>query len=489
MSERDVSRILLATPPYHCGVVEVAGRWLPLSLVYLAGSAEDAGWSADIYDAMTKQHNWDVIEKYLASQSYDAIGVTAITASFPAALKLLQLSKKLHPNAKTIMGGVHPTFMYESLLAEHGDVIDIIVRGEGELTLRELLKHWNDPDRWHEIPGLSFNQDGTVVHTLGRQFINDLNTLPLPYQLLDWEDYRYFVIPNSRLGAISTSRGCDHDCTFCSQQKFWKRHWRGRSAESVAAEVDRLYRDFGANVLLLTDEYPTQDRDRWEELLDRIIARGYEDFYLLMETRVEDIVRDRDIMAKYRKAGIVHIYIGIEATDQETLDRVKKEISVDESQEAIDLIRRYGMVSETSFVLGFPEETSKSVERTLKLAQDYDPDFAHFLAITPWPYADIYAELEPFIEVHDLAQYNLIEPIVKPIAMTRDEIDRAIIQCYFHFYKDKMPKVLKMKDPFVKDYMLRSMKLIMKSSFLATKMGKYAHGAFKEKMMQAGLLK
>ena len=69
-----------------------------------------------------------------------------------------------------------------------------------------------------------------------------------------------------------------------------------------------------------------------------------------------------------------------------------------------------------------------------------------------------------------------------------NDIDRAIIQCYFHFYKDKMVSVLKMKDPFVRDYMLRSMKLIMKSSFLAEKMGKYAHGALKEKMMKAGLL-
>ncbi len=489
MSEQAARSILFMTPPYHCGVVEVAGRWLPLSLVYLAGSARDAGWQAVIYDAMTKQHDWAEIESRLAKESYDVLAVTAITASWPTTLKLLQLSKRLHPEARTIVGGVHPTFMYESLLAEHGDVVDIVVRGEGEVTLRELLRGWEHPDRWRDIPGLSFRSNGEVQHSAGREFIHDLNVLPLPYDLLDWEDYRYFVIPHSRLGAISTSRGCDHDCTFCSQQKFWKRQWRGRTAESVVAEIDRLYNDFGVNVILLTDEYPTQDRDRWEELLDRIIARRYDDMYLLMETRVEDIVRDREIMAKYRQAGIVHIYIGVEATEQDTLDRIRKEISVDQSKEAIDLIRAHGMVSETSFVLGFPEETQASVERTLKTAKQYDPDFAHFLAITPWPYADIYAELEPFIEVRDLGQYNLIEPIIKPVAMTRVQIDRAIIQCYFQFYKDKMTAVLKMKDPFVKDYMLRSMRLIMTSSFLAAKMGKYTHGALKEKMMQAGLLK
>jgi len=476
------------TPPYHCGVVEVAGRWLPLSLVYLAGSAQRAGWQARIYDAMSKQHDWAAIRARLEAETYDLLAVTAITASWPATLKLLQLSKEIHPGARTIVGGVHPTFMYDSLLAESGETVDLIVRGEGETTLFELLSAWDEPDRWSTIPGLSFRREGQAVKSPGRAFIDDLDHLPLPFDLLDWSDYRYFVISESCLGAISTSRGCNHDCTFCSQQKFWKRHWRGRSPESVVAEIERQRRDFGVNVILLTDEYPTKDAARWEEILDRIIALGYDDLYLLMETRVEDIVRDRAIMPKYRKAGIVHIYIGIEATDQDVLDRVRKEISVDQSQEAIRLIREHGMVSETSFVLGFPEETKESVKRTLKLAKMYDPDFAHFLAITPWPYADIYAELEPFIEVRDLARYNLIDPIIKPVAMSRDDIDRAIIECYFQFYKDKMVSVLKMKDPFVKDYMLKSMKLIMKSSFLATKMGKYAHGALKESMAKVGLM-
>ena len=83
MSEQAGRSILFMTPPYHCGVVEVAGRWLPLSLVYLAGSARDAGWQAVIYDAMTKQHDWAAIESRLAKESYDVLAVTAITASWP----------------------------------------------------------------------------------------------------------------------------------------------------------------------------------------------------------------------------------------------------------------------------------------------------------------------------------------------------------------------------------------------------------------------
>ena len=105
----------------------------------------------------------------------------------------------------------------------------------------------------------------------------------------------------------------------------------------------RLLRDsYGVNVVLFSDEYPTQDRDRWEKMLDLLIAQDM-GVYLLMETRPEDIVRDAEILWKYRKAGIIHVYIGVEATDQETLDLIKKDVSVQIGIEAINLIRENGM--------------------------------------------------------------------------------------------------------------------------------------------------
>ena len=92
-----------------------------------------------------------------------------------------------------------------------------------------------------------------------------------------------------------------------------------------------------------------------QRLIPAIISLDRE-LYLLMETRADDIVRDRAILPKYRKAVIVHVYVGLEATDQDTLDRLNKDASVDAGRESLKLIREHGMLSETSFVLGFPEE-------------------------------------------------------------------------------------------------------------------------------------
>ncbi len=458
-------KVLFVTPPYHCGVVEVAGRWIPLMYVYLAGAARAAGFECEIYDAMSLFTGHDAIGKKLDEARPDVVCVSAITATYPDALEVCRAAKAR--GAVTVMGGVHASFMYRDVLPEGG--VDFVAVGEGERTLVDLLRCLEAKDDPEKVAGLAFLRDGTVVRTATRPRLESLDGLPMAFDLLDWSPYTYFVKPGSRLGAVSSSRGCTFSCAFCSQTQFWEKSWRARSPDCVAAEIASLRRDHGVDVVLLTDEYPTSDRARWEAFLDRMIELDL-GVHLLMETRVQDIVRDRDILWKYAKARVVHVYVGIEATDQATLNLVNKEMVVDEGRLALELLSDHDLISETSFVLGFPNETPEHIKETLALAKAYDPDFAHFLAIAPWPYAAMWKDLEPHVATRDWRRYNLIDPVVKPVAMTLREIDDAIIDCYRSFYFSKGKQLLAMRPGFRRDYVYRSMKLIMQSSFVKKKM-------------------
>ncbi|MFZ3072618.1 MAG: radical SAM protein [Thermodesulfobacteriota bacterium] len=465
------SKVLFITPPYHAGVVEVAGRWVPLNCVYLAGAAREAGFESVIYDAMTKNVGHKEIEGKIRELKPRFVATSAITCTLPDAIKVLETAKAVDPSIVTLLGGIHPTFMYEEVFSLTKS-IDFIVRGEGEETLGELLTTFDSGGDISLVKGLAYKKDNAIVVTADRPLMSpeSLDKLKKAWDLLDWNDYRYFVIPDSRLGALDTSRGCDKECRFCSQRIFWQKSWRARSPESLIKDIRVQKEKFDVNVVLLTDDYPTQDRIRWERFLDLLIEADM-GVYLLMETRVEDILRDKDILPKYRKAGIIHIYVGTEATTKETLELFKKEISVEDSKVALRLLNENGIITETSMILGLPSETKDSIEETLRLAIEYNPDFCHFLAIAPWPYADMYEDLKSRIRVFDYKKYNLIDPIVEPDAMTLAEIDKAIVDCYRRFYMGKLKEVFSLKDEFKRNYMLEAMRLMMTNSFLVNKIG------------------
>jgi len=464
-------RVLLVTAPYHSGVVEAAGTWMPLNLVYVAGHARAAGAEVEIYDAMSLFTSHQDIARRVEEFRPDIVGTTAITATEPDSRVICATAKAIDPRIRTVIGNVHATFCWEEILREDPSV-DFVVRGEGEHAIADMVRALAAGEGFDRIPGLAYRRDGVPVTNPPRPLAPDLDALQPAFDLLDWSLYSYRPSPEGRLAIVSSARGCAQRCSFCSQQKFWARSWRGRDPARFVAELELLRDRHGVRVAMLSDETPTTSRSRWEAILDLLVERGT-GIELLMETRVDDILRDEAILGRYAQAGVSHVYVGVESTSQATLDLYQKDIKVAESKRAIELINAHGMVSETSFVLGTPEETAASVRETVELAKWYAPDMAFFLALTPWPYADIAPQLEQRIVTRDYRRYNLVEPVMKPDRMTLEELHAELHRATGHFFRHKFEN-LGALSPGKRRFMVRVLKLLIERSYLGDEMRRMA---------------
>jgi len=463
-----MSRILFVTPPYACWGVQTIGNWPPLQLAYLAGAALKAGHEAKIFDAMNKKGTFDdiraQIERYKPDfvMGLDYLPVTGAisTATVPAALHALGIAKEVDPSIVTMIGGPHPTFMYEEILRDENSHADYVIRGEAEETLTDLMATLpgGSPD---EVKGIAFLRDGEVVATPMRPHISDLDTLEVAWQLLDWEDYHYNVEPWGRMASVLTSRGCMMGCSFCSQRLFWRGDWRARDPRHVVEEMRVLVDDYKVEFITLIDAYPTNDRERWIRLLDLLIEARL-GVHLLIETRVEDIIRDADILPKYHDAGIIHVYLGAETSTDEMLGSLNKGTTIDQNKQAVDLLKANDIMVEASFMIGFPNETQESIKRTTDEAIRLNPDIAVFPVITPMPFTPLYDEMKDRIRVFDYSKYNLVTPIIEPYAMTMEEVTIALGRCYMTFYAAKMKEILALPEGFKRRYMLSAMKQMMK---------------------------
>ena len=432
-------RILFVHPNYRSGGAEIAGTWPPAWVAYLSGPLKRAGFT-DIYfiDAMTEEVDDEGLARRMAQLQPDVVGTTAITPSIYAAERVLELAALTIPDAVRVLGGVHATFMYRQGLTE-APHIDVIVRGEGEEIALDLFGAIRD-GRWRQdregIKGLAFRDGERIVATPAADTVKDMSTLTPDWDVLDWNLYKYLPL-GTRVAIPNLARGCPFTCSFCSQWKFW-RDYRIRDPKDVVDEIEQLHEKHGVGFFILADEEPTINRKKFIEFCQELIDRGLpEKVKWGINTRVTDIYRDRELLAFYRKAGLVHVSLGTEAAAQMKLDRFHKETKVEENKQAIRLLREADIFVEAQFIVGLDNETPETLEETYKMAWDWQPDLANWAMYTPWPFTPLFEEIKDQVEIHDFSKYNFVTPIMKPAAMERGELLNGVMKNYRRFYMQK----------------------------------------------------
>ena len=430
-------RVMMIQPNYHAGGAEIAGNWPPGWVAYIGGALKNAGIeNVRFIDAMTNEIKDDDLRAIIAKNAPDVVLATAITPMIYQAQRTLELAREAMPDCVTVLGGIHPTFMYGQVLNE-APWIDYIVRGEGERIAVNLLSAIQDGtvlDQRRNIKGLAFLEDDKVVSTPAEPVIEDLDSLTPDWSLLDWDQYIY-IPKNCRVAVPNFARGCPFTCRFCSQWKFWRKY-RVRDPKKFVDEVEALVRDHNVEFFILADEEPTIHRKKFIALCEELKARQLPVQWGI-NTRVTDILRDREHLKLYREAGLIHVSLGTEAAAQLNLDRFRKQTTIEQNKLAITLLRDQGIVAEAQFIMGLESETPETIEETYRLALDWKVDMANWNMYTPWPFAELFEELGDKVEVRDYSKYNFVTPIIQPEEMTREQVLKGVLKNYARFYARK----------------------------------------------------
>lgn len=405
-------KIALIAPPYP---LEEAPS-PPLGLSYVAAACEAAGATVRIFDFIVSRYTPEKLAQALDAFQPDAVGATSVTMNFHQAAAIIRDAKRHNPDLVTMMGGPHVSFDIENTLKSYPE-LDLIVVGEGEQTLSELVPVLTSPERWEKINGIALRKGGEVFITPVRPFIEDLDTLPTPARhLLPISRYLALGYPVS----LITSRGCPNKCIFCLGRKMVGYRGRYRNPTLVVDEIEEIL-SYGFTRINIADDLFTANKERVKTLCAEIKSRGIE-FAWSAFARVNTV--DREILSVMKDAGCDSISFGIESGNQEILKRVRKGITLDQAREATKVCKEVGLITHASFMVGLPGETSETLEETSRFAHGLGIYFGyHFLA--PFPGTTVREEIDKYdltILTDDWSRYDANSPIVRTSRIAPEEM-------------------------------------------------------------------
>ena len=386
-------KILLINPPYdienyYGKLSKLAFIFPPVGLTYLASYCRQFNHEFDIYDFQVDKRNF---EKYIKEFKPDLIGITCQTALFYNTLDLAKKIKKIFPNIPIVVGGTHPTYRPNDFF-ESPD-IDIVVKGEGEETLKDLLSHYDKKDiTLEKINGISFKKDGNIISNENRELIKNLDVLPIPaIDLLPLEKYR--VSPDNYLGGqvglISTSRGCPYGCIFCACKEAFNRTYRSRDLNKVFDEIKYYIDNYNIKELFVMDDCFGLDRERAIQFCKGMIKRGYGE-KLLWWCQIRVDVVDEELLTYMREAGCKIVSFGIESGVQRILNTIAKRVTLKQIIKAVKLVKKVGLEPRGSFILGLPTETLRDSFKTILFSLKLPLSQAKFGLATPYPGTELW---------------------------------------------------------------------------------------------------
>ncbi len=420
-------KVLLVYPPTtHSipgilpeGVEAERGRFPPLGVLYLAAALIERGHLVKVIDAPSQGMDADEIADRAAGGGFDAAGISILTFHLIDALKTAEKIKAKAPGCRVAAGGPHVHLFPGETLAL--GPFDAVFRGEAENTFPEWLEAPEDQERVREAPCLIDNLDGLAFPARG--------LLPI--------DLYHSVLSGLRpTTTMMSSRGCPYKCVFCDRPHLGK-SFRPRSPADVVAEMEQCGR-LGIREVIFYDDNFTHDEDRVKEIAELLLEKK---LGMAWDIRARSGDLSEGTYRLCRRAGLARIHFGVESGDENLLRELRKGITIEQARESFRMAHGAGIETLAYFMIGIPGETQATIQKSLDLAKELNPDYVHFSVMIPFPGTPVYSRaLEKGIIEKDVWKEFAesprpdFQPPLWEEHLKRDGIISAWGRCYREFY-------------------------------------------------------
>lgn len=476
--------LLMSMPDATPVVLHEAAVHLPNLGIASIGANLDAEHEVRIVDLVRKRGRVKkYLEKLVARFRPDLIGLSAMTWQYDTCVKIAHLLKTLRPEAKIVLGGYHATLMYEEIAASPAARwFDFMVRGEGELAMRQLTRALSGQGALADVAGLSWKENGVFRHNPRGENL-DLAELKPPIRDKRRLTWGYHII-TQRGEVLETSRGCTRACNFCCMRHMYGRCFRAYPIERVMADLDVIYHRRKTRWVFLSDDNIVLDVDRVFRLCEAIIARNYKNLVLSVQADCITISTHEDMVAKMAEAGFRVIFLGIENGSKRNLAQAGKGDIVAASKKAVAVCHRHGIMVMAGLIFGFPDDDARAIRENYEFFKEIGADVPYCQLLTPYPKTGMRQKLIEAGLVENLEDYKRYNGLWANVR-TR-HLDTRELQYQFWLQREQVfgwwepPQLLKEKGRLWTSFWTYIMKPIVKRRYEKTLREKGWEGLYRE---------
>jgi len=441
-------------------------EWIPLGLCYLSAVAEKEGFDSKVIDLA--RDSFDEVKKIIKKEKPNILGIPCWTDIRMNSFEVAKIAKKINPEIKILMGGSHATFFSEHLFKL--SPVDVVVLGEGEETLKELLRSFKKKKSLKKIKGIVFKEKNKIIRTEQRPLIQNLDNFEFPsYKGLELKRYKgddkMSRAKNTINGVMISSRGCPFNCIFCSTCLYWRRKWRARTPKNVVDEMEHINKTYGVNNVRFWDDHFALDKKRAIKICQEIIKRGLNKKVSWSTSSRVDCI-DEEIVKWMKKAGCNKIIFGVESGSPTILKNINKGFKVEDIKKAFDLCHKYKIFTNASIMVGNPGENNKTIDETIALLNDIKPDniIEGGSILIVFPKTQVYEQMKAAGKIND--DYWLEDSLAPFYSLEHTWEEMLILDSRLAF--GLMSKTQKMKFLYSKsiNLLFKNPKLLFKLAFL-----------------------